>query len=107
MGAMLLSQQADTESKPLREKLLPQASLRFLLLLIGGSAVMMFIFRMALVQDNHWAKVTAMLFTMIVACFVAYATLFLLANLFSVSTRPLRSALGYESTKLNPSPEEK
>jgi len=103
----LSSNQGDTESKPLREKLLPQASLRFFLLLIGGSAVVMFVFRMALLQENYWAKIAALLFVMLVACFAAYATLFLLANLFSISTRPLRSALGYDSARPAKTPEEK
>lgn len=76
---------------------MPQASLRFFLLLIGASAVIMFIFRLAFTGDSYWAKIVALLFTILVACFAAYATMFLLANLFAVSTRPIRSALGYGS----------
>ena len=39
-----------TESKPLRERLIPQTSIRFYLLLIGASAVVMYIFRAAFVE---------------------------------------------------------
>ncbi|MEM1069168.1 MAG: hypothetical protein AAGG48_06705 [Planctomycetota bacterium] len=84
---------SEPESKQLREKLLPQASLRFFLLLIGISAGVMVVFRLAFMQDFYWAKILALLGTMVAACFAGYAAMFLLANLFAVSTRPIRSAL--------------
>ncbi len=37
----------ETDSKPLREKLAPQTSIRFLLVLIAASAVAMLVFRSA------------------------------------------------------------
>lgn len=84
---------ATTQSKPLREKLIPQTSLRFFLVLIGVSAGVMVVFRVAFLQESYWAKVLALMFAVTTTCFLSYAALFLLANLFSVSTRPLRSAL--------------
>ena len=95
----MTTQPTDTEPTPLREKLLPQASIRFFLVLIGASAVVMVVFRSALVGEAYWTKIAALVFATTVACFAAYASLFLLANLFSVSMRPVRSALGYESEK--------
>lgn len=96
-GLTLVSQKSEPDSKPLREKLLPQASLRFFLVLIGISALVMVTFRFALVDGVLWAKVVALLFTIVTASFAAYTVLFLLAGLFTASTQPVRSALGYDS----------
>ena len=91
------SQTTGSEPKPLREKLLPQASLRFFLLLIGLSAGVMVVFRLALLQDSYWARIVAVMFAITGACFIGYAVIFFLANLFSLSTRPLRSAIESQS----------
>lgn len=97
----------EPDSKPPREKLLPQASLRFFLLLIGFSALIMVVYRIAFTGEGYAPKLAALLFTIIVACFGAYAALFFLANLFSVTTRPFRSALGYDSERQDATVEEK
>lgn len=82
----------DTQSKPLRERLLPQTSIRFFLVLIGASAVVMYTFRAAVVDDRFWAKILALLIATASGCFFAYAGLFLLANLLTATTAPLRHA---------------
>lgn len=76
-----------------REKLLPQASIRFLLLTIGGSAVVMVIFRIALVDEAIWAQVIALMLSVTLVPFVTYIVLFLLASCFAVTSKPLRSSL--------------
>jgi len=76
-----------------REKLLPQASIRFFLLTIGGSAVIMVIFRIALIDKAMWAQVLALMLSATLVPFVTYIVLFLLANCFAVTSQPLRSSL--------------
>lgn len=82
-----------TESKPLRERLIPQTSIRFFLLLIGASALVMYIYRAAIVGDAFWAKIASLLITTVGGCFLAYACSFLVANLFSATTSPLLNSL--------------
>ncbi len=83
----------DTRSKPLREKLLPQASIRFFMVLIAASAMVMVIYRMAFVAERMWAKISVLLISTIGGCFLVYALLFLIANLFTASTAPIRDAI--------------
>jgi low affinity Fe/Cu permease len=78
-----------TDSKPLRERLLPQTSIRFLMLAIVLSAIVMVIFREALVGGSAWAKVVALLIQTGAASFIAYTCMFLIANVFSATTQPL------------------
>ena len=77
------------ESKPIRERLLPQTSIRFFLLLIGGCAVLMYIFRAATVGDAFWAKIVSLLITIVILSFVVYLCVFLVANLFTTTTSSL------------------
>ncbi len=86
-----------TESKPLRERLIPQTSIRFYLLLIGASAVVMYIYRAAFVNGAFWAKIASLLITITGGCFLAYAGCFLVANLFSATTSPLLNSLSSAS----------
>ena len=81
--------QPGTESKPIRERLLPQTSIRFFALLIAASAITMYIFREAFLGDRLWAMILSMLITTAMVCFVAYASLFIIANLFSNVVRML------------------
>lgn len=81
-----------TESKPLRERLMPQTSIRFFMFLIGVSALVMYTFRAALVTDQFWAKIGSLLIATVLGCFITYAALFFVANLFSATTAPLRNA---------------
>jgi hypothetical protein len=90
-----MTESTEAAPAPRPEKLLPQASLKFFMLLIGGSAIVMVIFRLALTQDVYWARIAALLFSITFACFASYFVLFVLANLFAASTRPLRTVLGY------------
>lgn len=85
------------ESKPLRERLIPQTSIRFFLLLIGASALVMYIYRAAFVGDAFWAKIASLLITIVGGCFWTYAGFFLVANLFSATTSPLLNRLPVHS----------
>ena len=81
-----------TESKPLREKLLPQTSIRFYLILIGFSALIMVVFRSA-AGGTSWARIASLLIATIIGCFIVYTALFLIANLFSSTTAPIVRAM--------------
>jgi len=87
-----------SDLQELPEKPLPKASLRFLLLLIAASAVVMVIFRAALVQQQMWAKVIAMMLSAWGMCFLLYALLFSVVNLFAATTRPLRAPSDFRET---------
>lgn len=78
----------NTESQPLPEKLLPQTSIRFFLMLIGASALVMLVFRSAS-GGSSWARIVSLLITNVGACFMVYAILFLIANLLSSTTEPI------------------
>lgn len=84
---------SSTESEPLRQQLMPQTSIRFFLLLIGTSALVMLVFRAAIVGAALWAKIAALLITVAGSCFLAYAGVFLVANLFSATASPLLNSL--------------
>ena len=91
--------QAANETK--REKLLPQASIRFFLLTIGGSAIIMVIFRIALIDKAMWAQVIALMLSVTLLPFATYIVLFLLASCFAVTSKPLRSSLQQEPETQN------
>ncbi|MFK8114159.1 MAG: hypothetical protein AB8B91_18300 [Rubripirellula sp.] len=82
-----------TDSKPLRERLLPQTSIRFMMAMMVASAIVMVVFRQAAVGDAAWAKILSMMIQTIFASFLAYGLLFLIANLFSATTDPIVRAL--------------
>jgi uncharacterized membrane protein len=79
--------QPGTESTTIRQRLLPQTSIRFFAFLIAISALAMYTLRAALVDGQQWAKIGSLLIATVIGCFVAYAWLFLFANLFSYATR--------------------
>jgi hypothetical protein len=91
-----------TESKPLHEKLIPQTSIRFLFVLIGGSALMMVVFRAA-GDGLPVARILTLLIMTVAGCFAVYAALFLVANVFSSTTAPIVQALESASSS-RPSP---
>ena len=91
--------QTGTESNPIRERLLPQTSIRFFAMLIAFSAVGMYVFRAGFVHQRLWAIIGSMLIVGLLATFIVYASLFVIANVFSRSTRALfRAVLGQDST---------
>lgn len=59
------------------------------MLLIMVAAVIMVIFREAIVGDAAFAKIAALLVQTIAASFIAYAVLFVIANFFALTTDPL------------------
>ena len=67
----------------LRERLLPQTSIRFFLLLIALSAGVMYTLRAALLERQTWATVVSMILATACLCFFLYLALFLVASLFS------------------------
>ena len=86
------------ESKLVAQRLLPQTSLRFLVGLITVCAGGMFTFRAAIVGNQLWAQCAAVVIATGVGCFIAYALLFLLADLFSTAASPLTElARGHEA----------
>jgi len=90
---------ASTESKRLREKLMPQTSIRFFLLLIAVSAVVMLVFRSA-AGGAGLARIVTLLISTSAGCFIAYAVSFLVGNLFSATAAPLADAID-SATDLN------
>ena len=63
------------------------------MLLIGASAFVMFTFRMAMTTDALWAKIASLIIQASGCCFIVYAVLFLIANLFSATTTPILDAI--------------
>ena len=91
--------QTGTESNPIRERLLPQTSIRFFAMLIAFSAVGMYVLRAGFIHQRLWAIIGSMLIVVMLATFIVYASLFVIANVFSRSTRALfRAFLGQDST---------
>ena len=82
-----------TVSKPLKERLLPQTSIRFFLFLTAMCAAVMVLFRAASDREAFWTKIFALLIVTTTASFVAYVILFLIANLFSASTEPIAAVI--------------
>jgi len=73
--------------------------LRSLIALIAASAVTMWVFRAMLVGDFFWAKCIGVALVTVFGCFIAYAGLFLLAQLFAVVTSPIVTAFDSASTE--------
>ena len=63
------------------------------MVLIAASAVVMYTYRSAFVADQFWAKIASLLITTVGGCFLVYAALFMIANLFTASTAPIRHVL--------------
>ena len=82
----------------LHQRLMPQASIQFLIALSGVCAVIMWLVRTMLVADSFWAKCVGAVLLTIIGCFVLYAALFLLAHLFTVVTSPLVDAIEKTAT---------
>ena len=61
--------------------------------LIGASAVVMYTYRAAFVDDQLWAKIASLVISIAGGCFLVYAALFFVANMFTTSTAPIRHAL--------------
>lgn len=99
-----MSPAPSTADEPQREKLLPQASIRFFLLTIGGSGIIMFIFRLAIVGEATWAIVIALMLSLVFAMFATYFVLFLVASALATSAKPLRSSLSRDSESQNSNP---
>lgn len=85
--------QGDPSALP-KERLLPQASIRFFMILIGVCAFGMYTLRTAIVQDQLWAKIASLVIATIIGCYVVYAILFFLANVFTATTAPLAKSVG-------------
>ena len=64
------------------------------MMLIGVCAIGMYTMRAAAVYDLLWAKIASLLIATVIGCFVVYAILFCLANLFTASTAPLAKSAG-------------
>ena len=92
---------ARTESKPLHETLMPKTSIRFLLILIGISALVMVVFRAA-GEGFYAARIATLLIMTVAGCFAIYAALFLIANLFSSATAPIVQVLESTSSSRQP-----
>lgn len=82
-----------TQSRPLRERLLPQASIRFFLFLIGTSALVMVTFRAAFIGQQLWAKIASLLITTAGGCFIVYALLFFVARALAATADPIWRAV--------------
>ena len=87
-----------TDSVPVRQRWLPQTSIRFYGLLIALCAAAMVAFRAAALSDNLWAEIATLMIATTIACFVLYAALFLVAYLFSNATGLLWRAIAGRST---------
>ena len=83
----------DESPQTLRQRLMPQASIRSLIALSTICAMIMWLVRTMLVGDSFWAKCVGAVLLTTVGCFALYAALFLLAHLFTVVTSPLVDAI--------------
>lgn len=80
-----MTQQGD-ELTPLRQRWLPQTSIRFFIALIALCAIGMYTFRAAIIGGQQWAKIASLLIATSLGCFFVYAGLFFVAYLFSTAT---------------------
>ena len=83
----------DQSPRKLSQRLMPQASIRSLIVLIAASAVTMWMVRAMFIGNFFWAKCAGVILLTVFGCFVAYASLFLLAHLFTIVTSPIVSAI--------------
>lgn len=74
---------------PLRERLFPQLSLRFLLGVMAVSAAVLWTTRAAFVEGEFWAKCAVAVLGTVAGCFILYATFFLLALLLATISFPM------------------
>jgi cell division protein FtsW (lipid II flippase) len=79
----------ETESQPLKEKLLPQVSIKFLFALMTLCALLIVLFQASASNAAFWTKIGVMLFSTALGSFVLYAMMFVLANLIAKTTQPL------------------
>ncbi len=70
---------SDIADVPLRERLFPQLSLKFLLKLTAICAAMMWAFRAGAMDNLFWAKCLSVVLMTAMACFFAYAVMFCIA----------------------------
>ncbi|WP_145343762.1 hypothetical protein [Rosistilla ulvae] len=88
---------SNTSSEPTAssERAMPQWSLRFLMLLVTLSAMLMWVFRAAIIENVFWAQCVAVVLATAIGCFAMYALAFALASLFASMTgsilQPTRS----------------
>ena len=78
-----------TAGQPVKERLLPQTSIRFFVFLIAVSALVMYTFRAALVGDELWAKCASAVIMTAIGCFLSYIVLFLIALPFASAASAL------------------
>ncbi len=93
-----MEDQPSTDSKPVAEKILPQTSMRFLLILIIVSAVIMTIVRMSSENAAFWTKIIVLLLATSAGCFLVYVILFLIASLMTSATEPIVEAIEKQPT---------
>ena len=85
--------QESTVSQPLKEKLLPRISIRFVLVLTAICAVVMVLFQAASSESAAVTKILSLLILTTVGCFAAYIVLFALASIVSKTTEPIVAAI--------------
>ena len=84
---------------PNREALLPQWSIRFMLLLFVASAIVIWVILGAFKHDWLWAKCVCLMLFTVAGCFLLYAALFLIANLFAGAGALIMSKRDEERTQ--------
>ena len=85
--------QESTVSQPLKEKLLPRISIRFVLVLTAICAVVMVLFQAASSESAVITKILSLLILTTGGCFAAYIVLFALASIVSKTTEPIVAAI--------------
>ena len=83
----------ETESQPLKEKLLPQVSIKFFFALMTVCALLIVLFQASADNAAFWTKISVLLLSTVLVSFVGYALMFFLANLMAKTTQPLVDAL--------------
>ncbi|MGB7342653.1 MAG: hypothetical protein WBD20_00420 [Pirellulaceae bacterium] len=83
----------EIQSKPLKEKLLPQTSIKFLLALMTVSALVILLIQSSAQSSAFWSKIVVLVLGTTVACFLVYALMFLLARVVAKTTEPIVHAL--------------
>ena len=83
----------DIESKALKEKLLPQTSLRFLFALITASAFVIVLLQASASSTAFWTKILTLVLATGVVSFGLYALMFLIAGVISKTAQPIIDAL--------------
>ncbi|GAA5510724.1 hypothetical protein [Novipirellula caenicola] len=73
------SLELEVKEQPLRERLFPQLSLKFLLKLTAICAAVMWAFRAGAMDNLFWAKCLSVILITAMGCFFAYAAMFCIA----------------------------